>query len=169
MILKDCPFHFFVLPQTQRQEKWSYWKEAHYLWLLRASGSFPTLLNPVEIDNQLLLDGGIANNFPIEIMREKGVDIMIGVNVQSDLNKRDKLHSVIAILNQIISYNIYEQSKKGLEDCDVYIKPDISNFTVVDFDKSKGIISKETSQVKNIEVSLIVWQDFKLKQRKESS
>ena len=75
----------------------------------------PTLLNPVEIDNQLLLDGGIANNFPIEIMREKGVDIMIGVNVQSDLNKRDKLHSVIAILNQIISYNIYEQSKKDLK------------------------------------------------------
>ena len=109
MILKDYPFHFFVLPQTQRQEKWSYWKDT--ITYTRASGSFPTLLNPVEIDNQLLLDGGIANNFLIEIMREKGVDIMIGVNVQSDLNKR-MFHSVIAILNQIISYNIYEQQKR---------------------------------------------------------
>lgn len=139
---KRLPIPFFCVATDAETGKMVLLERGSLPMALRASGSFPTLLNPVEIDNQLLLDGGIANNFPIEIMREKGVDIMIGVNVQSDLNKRDKLHSVIAILNQIISYNIYEQSKKGLEDCDVYIKPDISNFTVVDFDKSKGIIKQ---------------------------
>ena len=42
---------------------------------LRASGSFPTLLNPVVVDDKLLVDGGIANNFPISIMKSKGVDV----------------------------------------------------------------------------------------------
>ena len=41
---------------------------------LRASGAFPTLLNPVDIDGTLLIDGGIANNFPVDIMKKKGVD-----------------------------------------------------------------------------------------------
>jgi NTE family protein len=109
---------------------------------LRASGSFPTLLNPVEMNGYLLLDGGIANNFPSDIMKEKGVDIIIGVDVQSELIKREGLNSVITILNQIVSYDIYEQSRKGEEDCDLYIKPDISDFTVVDFDKGKGIMAK---------------------------
>lgn len=109
---------------------------------LRASSSFPTLLNPVEMNGELLMDGGIANNFPSDIMKTKDLDIIIGVDVQSDLVKREGLNSVITILNQIISYDIYEQSKKGLEDCDVFIKPDISMFTVVDFDKSEGILAQ---------------------------
>lgn len=109
---------------------------------LRASASFPTLLNPVEKNNKLLIDGGIANNFPTNIMKMKGVDIIIGVDVQSDLTKREGLNSVITILNQIVSYNIYEQSKKGEKDADILVKPDISDFTVVDFDKTKQILSK---------------------------
>lgn len=109
---------------------------------LRASGSFPTLLNPVEMQGHLLMDGGIANNFPSDIMKQKDVDIIIGVDVQSDLIKREGLNSVITILNQIVSYDIYEQSRKGEQDCDVYIKPDISMFSVVDFDKPQGIMAQ---------------------------
>lgn len=108
---------------------------------LRASGSFPTLLNPVEMNDLLLIDGGIANNFPSDIMKEKGVDIIIGVDVQSDLIKREGLNTLITIMNQIVSYDIYEQSKKGKSDCDLYIKPEIQEFTVVDFDKSKEIMA----------------------------
>jgi NTE family protein len=44
---------------------------------LRASKSFPILLNPVEIADRLLIDDGIANNFPVDIMKEKGADIII--------------------------------------------------------------------------------------------
>jgi NTE family protein len=99
-------------------------------------------LNPVEIDNKLLIDGGIANNFPSDIMKSKGVDIIIGVDVQSDLKKREGLNSVIKILNQIVSYDIHEQSKKGALESDVYIKPDITGFSVVDFDKVKEIMKR---------------------------
>jgi NTE family protein len=133
---------------------------------LRASGSFPTLLNPVLLNDQLLLDGGIANNFPSDIMKKKGVDIIIGVDVQSDLIKREGLNSVITILNQIVSYDIYEQSRKAIKDCDVYIKPDISEFTVVDFEKKEGIIAqgdKAGAQYRNVMDSLASLQTVKRK------
>ncbi len=109
---------------------------------LRASASFPTLLNPIELNNHLLIDGGIINNFPTDIMIKKDVDIIIGVDVQSDLTERAGLNSGISILNQIISFDIHEQSIERALDADFYIKPDISEFTIIDFDKSKQIIKK---------------------------
>ena len=84
---------------------------------LRASGSFPTLLNPVPPGDTLLIDGGVANNFPVDLMREKGADIIIGVDVQGRLYEKEKLNSVVAILNQIVSYKMYNQrdfKKKSL-------------------------------------------------------
>lgn len=139
---KKLPIPFFCVATDAETGKMILLENGSLPLALRASGSFPTLLNPVEMQGHLLLDGGIANNFPSDIMKTKGVDIIIGVDVQSDLIKREGLNSVITILNQIVSYDIYEQSRKGEQDCDVYIKPDISQFTVVDFDKSRGIMEQ---------------------------
>ncbi|SDS45216.1 NTE family protein [Polaribacter sp. KT25b] len=107
---------------------------------LRASGSFPTLLNPVVLDGKLLVDGGIANNFPVSVMKAKGIDIVIGSDVEGKLYKKDKLNSAISILNQIMSYQMYSKTEKEKEKIDVYIHPDISKFGVVDFDKKDEIL-----------------------------
>lgn len=115
---------------------------------LRASGSFPTLLNPIEINNKLLVDGGIANNFPVSIMKSKGVDIIIGVDVEGRLFDKEKLNSVIAILNQIISYQMYHKSDTEREKLDVYIHPDIFDYNVVDFNDKLKILEKGEEKAK---------------------
>ena len=137
---KKLPIPFFCIATDAETGEMILLEEGFLPLALRASGSFPTLLNPVELDDHLLIDGGIANNFPSDILKTKGVDVIIGVDVQSDLIKRDELNSAITILNQIVSYDVYKQSKKGALDSDVYIKPDISAYTAVDFDKSEGIM-----------------------------
>ncbi|WP_445748711.1 patatin-like phospholipase family protein [Polaribacter sp.] len=109
---------------------------------LRASGSFPTLLNPVNMDGKLLVDGGVANNFPIDLMKSKGMDIVIGVDVEGRLFEKEKLTSAIAILNQIVSYQMYSKSEKQKENVDIYVHPDIFDFNVVDFDKKLEILEK---------------------------
>ncbi|MFK8060338.1 MAG: patatin-like phospholipase family protein [Polaribacter sp.] len=115
---------------------------------LRASGSFPTLLNPVDLDNKLLVDGGIANNFPVSVMKSKDVDILIGVDVEGRLYQKDKLTSVISIMNQIISYQMYHKSDSEKEKLDVYIHPNIYNYNVVDFDKKNEILEKGIEEAK---------------------
>ncbi|NVJ88029.1 MAG: patatin-like phospholipase family protein, partial [Flavobacteriaceae bacterium] len=109
---------------------------------IRASGSFPTLLDPVEVDGKLLVDGGITNNFPISIMKSKGMDIIIGVDVQGNLKKKENLTSVIAILNQIVSYQTYNKSNEEKKLLDFYIHPDVYDYSVVDFDKKDEILQK---------------------------
>ncbi|NVK52874.1 MAG: patatin-like phospholipase family protein [Flavobacteriaceae bacterium] len=109
---------------------------------LRASGSFPTLLDPIEIDSKLLIDGGVANNFPVDEMRRLGVDIIIGVDVQSKLYKKENIKSALDVLNQISSYKMYENNAEKIGLADVYIQPDIKEYTVVSFDKSKEILKR---------------------------
>ncbi len=110
---------------------------------IRASGAFPTLLAPVEIDGKLLVDGGIVNNFPVDEVKNMGADIVIGVDVQDGLDKKDDLDSAVKIISQIVGFQMYGGDKKVYyENLDVHIKPDMTNYDVVSFDKRIEIMKE---------------------------
>lgn len=105
-----------------------------------ASGALPSLFQPVTIGNTILIDGGVTNNFPVEELRAKGMDIVIGVDVQDDLRNREYLKSAPEILMQINNFRTINAMKDKVALTDIYIKPDISNFSVVSFSEGKDII-----------------------------
>jgi len=107
-----------------------------------ASGAFPTLFQPVIIDDQALIDGGVANNYPIDELKAKGMDIIIGVDVQDDLAKKDDLKSAPEILLQINNYRTIKDMKVKSKKTDVYIKPDIKGFTVISFNEGEEIVER---------------------------
>ncbi|MDO5609065.1 MAG: patatin-like phospholipase family protein [Capnocytophaga sp.] len=107
---------------------------------IAASGSFPSLFDPVVIGNRLLTDGGVANNYPIEELRDRGMDIIIGVDVQSPLANREELKSAVRVLLQISNYSMVGQMKEKSLDTDIYIKPDVDGYNVVSFDAGAVII-----------------------------
>ncbi|MFV8324597.1 patatin-like phospholipase family protein [Flavobacterium sp. ZS1P14] len=107
-----------------------------------ASSAFPSLFSPVEIDGKLLVDGGVANNYPIEEVRKLGADIIIGVDVQNNLLDRTQLKDATRILVQITNLQSIERMKRNVKDTDLYIRPDIKNYGVISFDKGKEIIRK---------------------------
>jgi len=105
-----------------------------------ASGAFPTLFSPVEIDGRLLVDGGVTNNYPIEEIKKLGADFVIGVDVQDDLKDRKSLKDATRILVQISNLQMIEKMKKKVKETDIYIKPDITNYSVISFDQGRDII-----------------------------
>ena len=107
-----------------------------------ASSAFPTLFSPVEIDGRLLVDGGVSNNYPVEEVRKMGADIIIGVDVQDDLKDRNSLKDATRILVQISNLQMIESMKEKISKTDIYIKPDITNYTVISFDQGQEIIKK---------------------------
>jgi NTE family protein len=109
---------------------------------MMASSAFPSLFTPVEIDGNLLVDGGVVNNYPIKEVRNLGADIIIGVDVQDDLLKRKSLKNATRILVQITNLQSIDKMKSKIKDTDVYIKPDIRDFGVISFDKGEEIIRK---------------------------
>lgn len=107
---------------------------------VKASGSFPTLLAPVEIDGKLLTDGGIVNNFPVDEVIAMGADIIIGVDIQSGLDKKENLDSAVKIINQIVGFQMYKTLESKYKKVDVLIKPDLKDYNVVSFDKIAEIM-----------------------------
>ena len=105
-----------------------------------ASGAFPSLFQPVIIDDLMLIDGGVVNNYPIDELKAKGVDVIIGVDVQDDLSFIEDLNSAPDIILQINNYRTINDMKLKSVKTDVYIKPDISNFNVVSFSEGRKII-----------------------------
>src|SRR5690606_11752951 len=83
-----------------------------------ASGSFPSLFNPVEIGGNVLIDGGVVNNYPINEVKALGAEKIIGIDVQDARAERDELSAATDILMQINNYRangcIYQNGDQGI-------------------------------------------------------
>jgi NTE family protein len=109
---------------------------------IMASGTLPSLFEPSTIDGMVLIDGGVVNNYPIEEVRNMGADIIIGVDVQHGLRDRNELLSATGILLQINNFRtVKDMTEKSLT-TDIYIKPDMADFSVMDFAFGDKIILK---------------------------
>jgi NTE family protein len=109
---------------------------------IRASAALPSLFSPVELDGKLLVDGGVTNNYPIEELKKLGADIIIGVDVQDDLKDRKSLKDATKILVQISNLQMIEKMVEKRKETDIYIRPDISSFSVISFSDGSAIIKK---------------------------
>jgi len=109
---------------------------------LTGSSSLPSVFSPVMIDNNLIVDGGVINNYPIDEVRKMGADIIIGVDVQSGLLSKNELRSASKIFFQITNLQMIERMKVNSNMTEVYIKPDVKNYGVVSFEKAAEIIKK---------------------------
>jgi NTE family protein len=110
---------------------------------MRASMSVPGALSPVEIDGRLLVDGGIANNLPIDEARKLCADVIIAVNISTPALKRDEITSALSVAGQLINFlgkvNV-EQQLASLGSRDVLIAPDLGAISAASFERSADAI-----------------------------
>ncbi|MGB1295977.1 MAG: patatin-like phospholipase family protein [Flavobacteriales bacterium] len=107
---------------------------------LRASMSIPSIFKPVELNEKLLVDGGLVNNFPADIMAEKNMDFIIGVDVQTYLHSKEKIKSFVDVIDQALSFTNNTKAKENLKLIDLHIKPDISNYHMLSFESADSIL-----------------------------
>lgn len=107
-----------------------------------ASSAFPTLFTPIEIEGQLVIDGGVANNYPVDEVKNLGADLIIGIDVQDGLWEKAQLKNATKILVQITNLHSIEQMKNKIKGTDIYIAPNIKNYGVLSFDRGREIIQR---------------------------
>lgn len=107
---------------------------------MRASMSIPGLFSPIDFEGHLLVDGGIVNNLPVNVVQGMGADILIAVDVGTPLSTRAELTDFVSITSQlsgIMVVNNTEHQESLLTPNDVLIVPNLgSNITSVDFSKT---------------------------------
>lgn len=103
---------------------------------IRASMAVPGLFAPVKIDGRTLIDGGTVSNLPIDIARQMGADIVIAVDIGTQLKPADQITSMAGVTSQMIrlmmTRNVLEQ-KATLRPSDVLLEPDLGNLSFSDF------------------------------------
>lgn len=98
-----------------------------------SSMAIPIFFQPSDRNGLLLIDGGLANNFPTNVAKEMGADIIIGVDIRNDYYSKENLQSISNIVGQLV--NFFDQTKNSSNDsiCDLIIRPDVSGFTMSSF------------------------------------
>ncbi|WP_228530330.1 patatin-like phospholipase family protein [Tamlana sp. I1] len=115
-------------------------KEGSLLTAMRASMSIPSVFKPVDYKETLLVDGGILNNFPTDVAKNLGADIIIGSDVGGGLKTKEQLTSISTILFQtsMLVSSIKNPENRAL--CDVLIDhtPNLT-YSTGDFNRSNAI------------------------------
>ncbi|MEP6547130.1 MAG: patatin-like phospholipase family protein [Gammaproteobacteria bacterium] len=110
---------------------------------MRASMSAPGVFAPVESNGRLLVDGGLAENLPINVARAMHADILIVSDVSYPLQPRAALDSALSISNQMLAILVRKDSDRqraSLGPQDILIVPQLGSATSTDFAAANNAI-----------------------------
>lgn len=102
---------------------------------MRASMAIPGVFTPVRMDGMVLIDGGMKNNYPANIAKAMGADIIIGVDVQDSLKGAGQLNNVSEIFGQIISIATQSNYQSNRALTNAYIKVNVNGYSAGSFNK----------------------------------
>ena len=124
---------------------------------MRSSMSVPGAFSPFPYKNHVLVDGGLAQNLPVEQAKAMGADIIIAVNAGTPLGKSKDIHSVAGVMGQmigILTERNVDHSKSLLTEKDILITTDLTGFNAGDFQKAEAIIKAGEKSAKKYEPQL---------------
>lgn len=139
---------------------------------MRSSMSVPGAFSPFPYKNHVLVDGGLAQNLPVEQAKAMGADIIIAVNAGTPLGKSKDIHSVAGVMGQmigILTERNVDHSKSLLTEKDILITTDLTGFNAGDFQKAEAIIEageksaqKYERQLKRLAISQKAFEQWNL-------
>ncbi|WP_287641817.1 patatin-like phospholipase family protein [Bacteroides sp.] len=103
---------------------------------MRTSMAVPGVFEPVYRNDMVLVDGGIFNNFPVDVAKEMGADITIGVDLSTEAFVEPDYGNVVSIANRIAFLSGEEKYRKNKKDVDLYMNPGLKGYTSADFKQS---------------------------------
>lgn len=129
---------------------------------MRASMAIPAAFSPVRIGDKVLVDGGLKNNYPADIAREMGADVIIGVTVQGAPKVADDMGGTMSILSQIIDVNCKNKYDENLAITDLHLQVDTKGYGSASFSQA----AIDTLIRRGEELAMSRWDDIiALKQR----
>ena len=111
-------------------------RSGYLVQAMRASMAIPAVFTPVRIGEMVLIDGGLRNNYPADVARQMGADIIIGVTVQNDSLRADEITDAMSVFNQIIDINSKNKYDENVAMSDIFMKVDVQGYSAASFTHS---------------------------------
>jgi NTE family protein len=109
---------------------------------LRSTMSIPGAFKPVFDKEQVLVDGGLVNNLPTDVVKEMGADVVIAVHLDTQPMEAKDIKSLINVLDQSIRVLIAESELRGLAHADAVVSVPLGGYTSTDYKKYDPIMRK---------------------------
>ncbi len=103
---------------------------------VHASSAIPGVFEPVEFQGHLLVDGGVMDNIPIAVARERGADIVIAVDISENVTNFN-INNVVDVTIQAVNIMFDQNVKNKKKDADVLIAPAVGDVAMLDFTQKK--------------------------------
>ena len=127
------PIPFFCVATDMVSMKEKNWTEGHIVDAMRSTMAIPLYFRPVRIDNMVLTDGGTRNNFPVDIAREMGADIVIGSEMPVHRTLTD-LNTLANLAQQNITMMSSDAAAINRERTDILLQHELPGYTMLSFD-----------------------------------
>ena len=131
---KDLPIPFLCVATDLVKGTAKIWSQGKWTTALRSTMSIPGLFTPVKTDGMVLVDGGIRNNYPTDLAKKCGADIVIGVNLSSGYKSYSEINNLGDILDTGIDMMGRSSFENNIDIPDVTIKPDLHEYSMMSFD-----------------------------------
>jgi NTE family protein len=137
---------------------------------VRASMSVPGAFAPIRVDGRLMVDGGIYNNVPVDVVRGMGADRIIAVDVGAPLEPEEALDSPFAISMQMLTLLMNERTHfvlQAMQPGDIALRPDLGDIGSADFDRAARAVpageaaaDAALAQLRELAVDAAEWQAY---------
>jgi NTE family protein len=169
----DLPIPFRCVATDLTTGKEHVFKDGSLAQAMRSTMSIPGVFAPVEHGTQVYSDGAALNNFPVNVAREMGADIVIGVYLDTGPFQKSALNSLVGVAGRNVEIMIAANELSGMKSANILLKVDLSKFTSSDFEKSAEIIplgmkvaEEHAAELEKFAVNDADWQAY-IAQRNE--
>lgn len=131
----DLPIPFFCVAAEMVSGKAMLWHDGKLNTALRSTMSIPGIFAPVRTDGMILVDGGMRNNYPTDIAKAMGADIVIGVELSDNDMTYSDINNIADMAWQVVDILGRDSFEKNVDIPDVTIKPELDGFNMMSFDK----------------------------------
>ena len=100
---------------------------------MRSTMSIPGYFAPVRTRGMVLVDGGMRNNFPVDLARQMGADVVIGVDLSDSKSGYEDIHNIADILWRGIDMFAEDAFERNVQSVDIRIKPDLTGYGMMSF------------------------------------
>ncbi len=129
------PTAFACVATDMASGKAKIWHDGSINLAMRSTMSIPGLFAPVRTEGMVLVDGGMRNNFPVNIARAMGADIVIGIDLSGDTASAEEIQNLGGILMSTMNLFDDDVFNLNVKDVDVYIHPDLKGYNMLSFNR----------------------------------
>jgi NTE family protein len=134
---------------------------------LRSTMSLPGIFTPVRTGDHIYADGGLLNNIPIDVAKEMGADIVIGIHLETQTISPTAPLSSFAVLGQSISVMIAANELRAMEQADLLVTVPLQKYNALDYKAADAIIkagydaaASKAKVLSAFSVSETEWQQY---------